>query len=193
MTRSFIAPLLVTVALLALTACEREQRKFHEPEAMNRPAMGGAQNPDLAPGTSAPPPQPLHMSAVNPYEENAFMVGQGQFLYLNMNCVGCHAMGGGGMGPALMDDEWLYGADPQNIYISIVEGRPNGMPSYRGKLTEWQVWQIVAYVRSMSGQLRKDVSPSRTDHMSVKVPEIEKEREHPTKQEPGANQKEGER
>lgn len=175
------------LSLSLLSACEREARKFQEPEEMNRPAMGGAQNPDLTAGTTAPPPQALHMSRENPYHDNAYMVGQGQFFYLNMNCNGCHALGGGGMGPPLMDDQWIYGAGPKEIYISIIEGRPNGMPSYRGKLTEWQVWQIVAYVRSMSGQLRKDVSPSRSDHMSVKVPEVEKEREHP-KQQPAANQ-----
>jgi cytochrome c oxidase cbb3-type subunit 3 len=188
------APILCGLLLaVALTGCEREARKFHEPEAMNRPAAGGAQNPDLAPGTTKPPTQPLQMSADDPYENNAFMVGQGQSLYLNMNCAGCHAMGGGGMGPALMDDEWVYGSKGSDIFTSIVEGRPNGMPSYRGKLTEWQVWQIVAYVRSMSGQLRKSVSPSRMDHMSVKVPEVEKERENPNPAVHGANQKEGKR
>jgi cytochrome c oxidase cbb3-type subunit 3 len=130
------APILCGLLLaVALTGCEREARKFHEPEAMNRPAAGGAQNPDLAPGTTKPPTQPLQMSADDPYENNAFMVGQGQSLYLNMNCAGCHAMGGGGMGPALMDDEWVYGSKGSDIFTSIVEGRPNGMPSYRGKLT----------------------------------------------------------
>jgi cytochrome c oxidase cbb3-type subunit 3 len=193
MTRLLMTMALVG-AVLGLSACERETRKVREASHMNRPAMGGARNPDVFPGTAAKPPQPLQTSGhVSPYDENAFLVAQGQVLYLNMNCVGCHAMGGGGMGPALMDDEWIYGIDPMQIYITIVEGRPNGMPSYRGKLTEYQVWQLVAYVRAMSGQLRKDVSPSRTDHMSVTVPEIEKERENPTKQEPGAHQKEGER
>ena len=63
-------------------------------------------------------------------------------------------------GPALMDDEWLYGSEPaQHLRRRIVQGRPNGMPSFGGHIPEDQVWQIVAYVRSMSGQLRKDVAP----------------------------------
>jgi cytochrome c oxidase cbb3-type subunit 3 len=33
------------------------------------------------------------------------------------------------------------------------------------------VWQIVAYVRSMSGLLRKDVAPGRTDDMQVRSQE----------------------
>jgi cytochrome c oxidase cbb3-type subunit III len=89
-----------------------------------------------------------------------------------------------------MDDEWLYGSDPENVYRSIVEGRPNGMPSYRGKVTVQQAWSLVSYVRSMSGQLRKDVSPSRTDSMNVKQPEQMHPEEHPMKQQPGAEKNE---
>jgi cytochrome c oxidase cbb3-type subunit 3 len=50
-----------------------------------------------------------------------------------------------------------------------VEGRPNGMPAFEGKLTDQQVWQLVAYVRSLSGQLRKDVEPGRSDSMSART------------------------
>ena len=45
-----------------------------------------------------------------------------------MNCVGCHCHGGGGMGPALMDDQWRYGGRIDQIAATIAEGRPNGMP-----------------------------------------------------------------
>src|SRR5690606_19958893 len=67
------------------------------------------------------------------------------------NCAGCHFNGGGGMGPPLMDDEWIYGSSPAHIFATIVEGRPNGMPTYGGKIPEHQVWQIVAYVRTLGG------------------------------------------
>ena len=39
------------------------------------------------------------------------------------------------------------------------------MPSFGGRIPDDQVWQLVAYVRSMSGQLRKDVAPSRSDEL----------------------------
>ena len=42
-------------------------------------------------------------------------------------------MGGGGIGPPLMDDRWIYGSAPENIYASIVQGRPNGMPAWGGR------------------------------------------------------------
>jgi cytochrome c oxidase cbb3-type subunit 3 len=78
-----------------------------------------------------------------------------------------------------MDSKWRYGSEPDNIYATIVEGRPNGMPSFRGKIPEQQVWQIVAYVRSMSGLVRMDVAPSRSDTMSAKPPEVMKAEENP--------------
>jgi cytochrome c oxidase cbb3-type subunit 3 len=88
-----------------------------------------------------------------------------------MNCVGCHSHGGGGMGPALKDDEWRYGGRIDQIAASIAEGRPNGMPSWRGKLTDDQIWKLAAYVRSLSGQPSKDAVSSRGDAMSGPTPE----------------------
>ena len=96
-----------------------------------------------------------------------------------MNCVGCHFHGGGGIGPPLMDEKWIYGSDPLQIFSTIVEGRPNGMPSFRGKLNDDQVWKIAAYVRSLSGQVRKDVAPGRDDDMSGPPPESSTEKKTP--------------
>jgi cytochrome c oxidase cbb3-type subunit 3 len=136
--------------LLLLAACEREQRRFAE----------------IAPSSSRPPDS--RPSVVNPYEENAWAVSEGQRLYTWFNCRGCHAMGGGGMGPALMDDAWIYGAEPQAVFTSIAEGRPNGMPAFGQKLPAQQVWQLVAYVRSLGALTRKDVRPGRTDTMQAR-------------------------
>jgi len=101
-----------------------------------------------------------------PFEDNAYGVSEGKRLYTQYNCAGCHFNGGGGIGPPLMDDVWIYGSEPVNIYSTIVEGRPNGMPSFRNKIPDEQVWQIASYVRSLSGQLRKDVAPGRGDDMN---------------------------
>jgi cytochrome c oxidase cbb3-type subunit 3 len=78
-----------------------------------------------------------------------------------------------------MDANWIYGAEPANIFATIVQGRPNGMPSFRGRIPEYQVWQLVAYVRSMSGLLRKDVAPSRDDHIQAKKPEQSQDEQKP--------------
>jgi cytochrome c oxidase cbb3-type subunit 3 len=114
----------------------------------------------------------------NRYEANAYMVSQGRKLFRWYNCSGCHSNGGGGMGPPLMDDKWIYGSAPAQVAASILQGRPNGMPSFAGRIPEDQVWQIVAYVRSMSGQVRADVAPSRSDALSTGgEPETRRERE----------------
>jgi cytochrome c oxidase cbb3-type subunit 3 len=101
------------------------------------------------------------------YDNNAYALSQGKRLYESMNCAGCHSHGGGGMGPALMDDEWIYGSDPAQIFKTIMEGRPNGMPAWKGKLGTSQTWQIVAYIRSMSGLGTRPASSSRDDHMKT--------------------------
>ena len=78
-----------------------------------------------------------------------------------------------------MDDKWIYGHEPDQIFATIVEGRPNGMPSFRGKLPDYQIWQLAAYVRSLSGQVPKDTAPGRNDDMQVGKPESSKDRETP--------------
>jgi cytochrome c oxidase cbb3-type subunit III len=155
----------VILALLVLASCKREERRFREaPPAAT--ALSGIRIGDLTPG-----PSRLADTLVGPYSENAYAIAQGQRLFSWYNCTGCHSHGGGGMGPPLMDDQWIYGSEPQNIFATIVEGRPNGMPSFRGKIPNQQVWQLVAYVRSMSGLAPKGARSGRSDEMLVKTPE----------------------
>ena len=171
MRQTFILSL--AVVLLA-TACKREERRFREPTpsstASNGVTMSGLHPANPTEGT-VPPDWPVN----NAYEQSAYAVSQGQKLFDQYNCSGCHAHGGGGIGPPLLDQVWIYGAQPQNIFMTIVEGRPNGMPSFRGRIPDQQVWELVAYVRSLSGQLPKDIAPGRSDHMySSKPPENSK-------------------
>lgn len=163
---------LLALALLALAGCDREERNSRgQPIAETVPDV---QTSDLYAGQPLPaPPDPR----AKLYEGNAFHVSEGQRLFSWMNCVGCHAHGGGGMGPPLMDDQWRYGGRIDQIVQTIIQGRPNGMPSFRGKVTEQQAWQLAAYVRSLSGQLRKDVPSSRGDEMSNIEPLTLKEQE----------------
>jgi cytochrome c oxidase cbb3-type subunit III len=84
------------------------------------------------------------------YYDNADAVNTGKRLFGQYNCSGCHSNGGGGMGPSLMDDVWIYGGRLEQIHQTLVEGRPNGMPAWGGKIPDQQLWQLSAYVRSMS-------------------------------------------
>jgi cytochrome c oxidase cbb3-type subunit 3 len=84
------------------------------------------------------------------YYNNADAVNSGKRLFQQYNCSGCHSNGGGGMGPDLMDDVWIYGSRLEQIHQTLVEGRPNGMPSWGNKVPDQQLWQLAVYVRSMS-------------------------------------------
>ncbi len=158
MTRASTRPLVIA-ALLALVGCEREQREFRESPPSAMPA-GIVRVSALQPG---PTLDSTHVR--NPDEARAYDVSEGQRLFAWYNCSGCHSNGGGGMGPALIDDTWIYGSAPENIYETIVQGRPNGMPSFGSRIPTPQVWQLVAYVRSLGGLTSVTVNSARTDHM----------------------------
>jgi cytochrome c oxidase cbb3-type subunit 3 len=53
------------------------------------------------------------------------------------------------MGPSLRDQVWLYGSRDDQIFDSIAEGRSNGMPAWGTKIPENQIWELVAYIKSM--------------------------------------------
>lgn len=76
----------------------------------------------------------------------------GQALFTGkLGCYGCHGReGGGGMGPSLADATWIYGGDPAAIHESIKNGRPNGMPAFKDAATDEEIWQVVAFVKSLS-------------------------------------------
>jgi cytochrome c oxidase cbb3-type subunit III len=75
---------------------------------------------------------------------------RGMKFFSSFNCVGCHAAnGGGGMGPSLSDWRYIYGEEPANIYLTIKQGRPNGMPSWGMALPDEAIWDLVTYVRSL--------------------------------------------
>jgi cytochrome c oxidase cbb3-type subunit 3 len=170
--------LLALLVLLLAAACRREQRTLvNSPRAADSP-VGVVRLSELQPGQKLP-----DVRVRNGAEERAFDLNEGKRLYGQMNCVGCHAHGGGGIGPPLMDQYWIYGSDAENIRATILEGRPNGMPSYAGKLKDYQVWQLVAYVRSLSGLVPKFAAPSRSDHMVTKNAEQSVKQDTPQEKE----------
>jgi cytochrome c oxidase cbb3-type subunit 3 len=154
-----IRTLATLACTVALVSCQREQRNFREIPAAGAP-VDAVRLSTLEPGTPTPAP-----AAGTEYTETAYAISQGRQLYGRFNCVGCHSHGGGGMGPPLMDDTWIYGSDPANIFASIVEGRPNGMPTFGSKIPRYQIWQLASYVRSLSGLAARDAMSSRADEM----------------------------
>jgi cytochrome c oxidase cbb3-type subunit III len=175
------------VAAVALSGCEREARRFTTPAGNTTASASGARASTIQPGVVLGGGVTEAVKNVSPYDENAFAVNQGKRLYRWYNCNGCHGSGGGGsIGPALMDSEWRYGSDAASIFATITQGRPNGMPSFGGHIPDDQVWQLVAYVRSMNGLLRKDVAPSRADALYPGPPENARPKESPRPEQPAS-------
>src|SRR5689334_2564830 len=90
---SLRCPEVLAVASLALcgAGCAREQRNLTDQW--------------IARGMSASTFQ-------RDYQGNAYALSQGKHLFEWFNCVGCHAHGGGAIGPPLMDADWIYGSAP---------------------------------------------------------------------------------
>lgn len=149
-----------------VASCERETRRYRElPAAATREIS--VRVTQLEPGL------PQQQGEVkSPYQENAWGIGEGKRLYAAYNCGPCHGVNGGGaMGPALMDDRWIYGAKADQIYASISQGRPDGMPSFGGHISAQQIWQLVAYVQAVSGQVPMTAAPGRNDDQMTALPE----------------------
>jgi cytochrome c oxidase cbb3-type subunit III len=155
----------IFIAACLILGCEREERVFRVAVPTSDMAALTPMPTIYAGATSRPSAVP------NEFENNAYAMTEGKRLYTSYNCVGCHAHGGGGMGPPLIDDLWIYGSEPQQVYSTIIEGRPNGMPSFAGKIPNHQAWQIAGYVRSMSGLTNPNAAPGREDHLKNTPPE----------------------
>jgi cytochrome c oxidase cbb3-type subunit III len=153
------AVIVVCLTLTLLAACQREERRFREIPPGASPSSFVTQNDAVQPGPVIVDPEMR-----NAYEQNAWAVAEGEQLYNAFNCAGCHAPGGGGgFGPPLIDSLWIYGSEPENLYQSIVEGRPNGMPAFRGRLGSPDVWKLVAYVRSLNSLTPKGTRSGRSE------------------------------
>jgi cytochrome c oxidase cbb3-type subunit 3 len=171
-TRLQTALLWVCTALCA-SACERERRPFGEIAPFSALAMSSPHS-GLQPADTSQDgelPRNARVPTAGLYDRNAYAIGEGKHLFIAFNCNGCHGQGGGGEGPSLMDNRYRYGSEPGNLFASVVEGRPNGMPSFRGKLTQQQAWQLVSYLRALGGMVPLDAQTGRSDALSGHMPE----------------------
>ena len=168
----------ITCAVLLVTAmsagCERESRRYQElPASANRETA--VRVTSLQPGASQ-----QQAEVKSPYQQNAWGIGEGKRLYAAYNCAPCHALNGGGaIGPPLIDDKWIYGGGADQIYATISQGRPDGMPSFGGHIPTQQIWQLVAYVQAMSGQVEASTAPGRNDDQMAALPESRQSRQVP--------------
>lgn len=67
----------------------------------------------------------------------------------SQKCATCHNPKGSGMsgsGPNLTDKYWIYGYQMFDVFTTISEGRPGGMPPQGGELNPVQIQQVASYV-----------------------------------------------
>jgi cytochrome c oxidase cbb3-type subunit 3 len=146
---------LLLLATLSLAACGRVRGDSTTGSA--RAQVPTDQTLNAVP-LGAPPGEPVSVAnqIANPFAGDAQAVAEGKALFGAMNCVYCHgAQASGLMGPALNGTGWRYGGTPAELYNSVHDGRPQGMPAWGGRLPPDQIWKIVAYLRTLgdaSGQ-----------------------------------------
>gem|GEM_PF-418806 len=95
--------------------------------------------------------QALIDGSENPFAGDKEAAAEGKEIYLSVGCYGCHGRsGGGGMGPDLIEKHWRYGDSDADLFKSISQGRPNGMPPWDAHLDENEIWKIITYLRSIA-------------------------------------------
>lgn len=121
----------------------------------------------LQPGGGPPGPD-----MKNPLAKDPQAAIRGMKDFINLNCVGCHAPNaGGGMGPSLSVSQRTYGDKPGQLFLSIAQGRPNGMPAWGSVIPDQTIWELVSYIQSITHP--KGNAFGRTISRSPEQPDIE--------------------
>ena len=110
-------------------------------------------------------------------ELNAYATQAGGAVFLTW-CSQCHGAGAAGVQasgyPNLLDDDWLWGGDIENIHLTIAHGirneedddaRYSEMPAYGEFLEPEEITQVVNYVMTLSGGTAVD--PAQVEAGSV--------------------------
>lgn len=149
----------------------------HDQAASSPPAQTSAKLPTLTSenrlagiplGDKASGPDKNVLPVKNPYAGSPQAVEAGRRLFVKMNCAGCHAYTAKGwMGPDLSDSYWRYGGSDDEIYKTLYEGRPQGMPAWGKTLPPEQLWQLVTYIQSLS---KKPEATAASGHGTGAVP-----------------------
>jgi len=116
--------------------------------AINLVAYAGAGNIDKA--DQARPPAEVNLEH-NPYTGDAAAIKEGRNLWRKTGCYSCHGgVAEGGVGPSLIDDEWVYRPTDKTLFKTISEGRKGTvMVSWSKELDPDQIWKVIAYIRSL--------------------------------------------
>jgi cytochrome c oxidase cbb3-type subunit 3 len=169
-SRLLLATLAAAIATLLLAAaCRRDTQDVRGGEVGDRLLPQQQAGPARVADTTGLPPEgilarvaigdlagvgnnTLDATIANPYAGDAAGIAAGHDMFVGMNCAGCHGYDlKGGMGPDLTDTYWRYGGAPADVYKSIFEGRPQGMPAWGRSIAPAMIWKVVTYIQSKGG------------------------------------------
>jgi putative heme-binding domain-containing protein len=86
----------------------------------------------------------------NPLVGNALAIKQGQNIFRG-RCAVCHGIDAKGYrGSDLTTGDWVHGGGDRQIFKTITVGVPGTEMPGSGNLSEDEVWQLIAYLRTLS-------------------------------------------
>jgi cytochrome c oxidase cbb3-type subunit 3 len=89
------------------------------------------------------------LPTTNPKRGDANEIAEGAKVYATI-CVACHMPDGKGLvGPSLVDPYWKYGSGDAELYATVSEGRPGGMPPWGPQLGSEKIWEVLAYLETL--------------------------------------------
>lgn len=89
------------------------------------------------------------LPTTNPYTENAAAIAEGQEVFATI-CIACHMADGKGLvGPSLVDPYWKYGSGDAELFATVSDGRPAGMPPWGPQLGSEKIWKVLAYMKTL--------------------------------------------
>lgn len=138
-----------TSGLLGYSTRAEVAEQIDEVQSRNAPLINALTEIDLA---ALPENEDLHRFAIS-----------GGAAVFRTNCSQCHGSGAAGaVGyPNLLDDDWLWGGDIEQIAYTVRHGIRNEvdpdalwsqMPAYGDILSSEEISDVVQYVRLLSGQ-----------------------------------------
>ncbi len=114
---------------------------------LGKDISGTPDTEESAPPSETAEAEPAKQKTVTLLESQADL-DAGKKLY-ETNCAVCHKADGAGFAtfPSLIDEEWINGNNPEEVFHAISEGNvAKGMIPYKTQLSEKQITQLTSYV-----------------------------------------------
>ena len=94
-------------------------------------------------------PAAASVPTANPYRGDAAAIADGRQVFETI-CVACHLADGHGLvGPSLVDPYWKYGHSDAELFQTVSQGRPGGMPAWGPQLGSEKIWKVLAFVETL--------------------------------------------